>query len=288
MVMVHQPGPRRPRRRPGSTTTGSSPRPCRSWASCPTATRRRPAPGSPTSPTLARRDPREVRRPGRGPLRRLRPGRGLDRFVWVAGLAEPDAPSYFSAGATGFTSGRDVAPAVSLNMIEALRAAMTRLPTRFLGNQIRRFEELRGEHLRQDVTVVKEALASLGLCRREVRPPSRELPESERGGSRRHRRGVVQMSREKGAEAPRGAPEPSVVRHRRAAFLQPPGPHPPARGPSRGAPRQAGHRDPEHLVRHQPRHVHLRDRAQAVKRGAAGPGTFPLEFPVSTLSQTFQ
>ncbi|MGV9876855.1 hypothetical protein ACWDUG_29885, partial [Streptomyces cellulosae] len=27
---------------------------------------------------------------------------------------------------------------------------------------------------------VKEALASLGLCRREVRPPSRPLPESER------------------------------------------------------------------------------------------------------------
>ena len=36
---------------------------------------------------------------------------GLERFVWVAGLAEPYAPSYFSAGATGFTSGLvNVAP----------------------------------------------------------------------------------------------------------------------------------------------------------------------------------
>ncbi|KOG35665.1 dihydroxy-acid dehydratase [Streptomyces viridochromogenes] len=37
-----------------------------------------------------------------------------------------------------------------------------------------------------------------------------------------------------------------------------------------------------------PCHVHLRDRAQAVKRGVWQAGGFPLEFPVSTLSETFQ
>ncbi|MER6029213.1 L-arabinonate dehydratase [Streptomyces sp. NPDC001851] len=37
-----------------------------------------------------------------------------------------------------------------------------------------------------------------------------------------------------------------------------------------------------------PCHVHLRDRARAVKRGVWQAGGFPLEFPVSTLSQTFQ
>ncbi|MFF9091186.1 dihydrodipicolinate synthase family protein [Streptomyces sp. NPDC014991] len=106
---------------------------------------------------------------------------GLDRFVWVAGLAEPYAPSYFSAGATGFTSGLvNVAPAVSRNMLEALRcgdhpAAMK------VWEQIRRFEELRAAHGNaNNVTVVKEALAALGLCRRDVRPPSRPLPEDER------------------------------------------------------------------------------------------------------------
>ncbi|MEU0253357.1 dihydrodipicolinate synthase family protein [Streptomyces sp. NPDC006184] len=106
---------------------------------------------------------------------------GLDRFVWVAGLAEPYAPSYFSAGATGFTSGLvNVAPAVSRNMLEALRcgdypAAMK------IWEQIRRFEELRAAHGNaNNVTVVKEALAALGLCRRDVRPPSRPLPEDER------------------------------------------------------------------------------------------------------------
>ncbi|RII13966.1 L-arabonate dehydratase [Streptomyces sp. YIM 130001] len=37
-----------------------------------------------------------------------------------------------------------------------------------------------------------------------------------------------------------------------------------------------------------PCHQHLRDRAQAVKRGVWQAGGFPLEFPVSTLSETFQ
>ncbi|GLF98652.1 dihydroxy-acid dehydratase [Streptomyces yaizuensis] len=37
-----------------------------------------------------------------------------------------------------------------------------------------------------------------------------------------------------------------------------------------------------------PCHVHLRDRAQAVKRGIWQAGGFPLEFPVATLSETFQ
>ncbi|WP_339128610.1 dihydrodipicolinate synthase family protein [Streptomyces sp. f51] len=106
---------------------------------------------------------------------------GLDRFVWVAGLAEPYAPSYFSAGATGFTSGLvNVAPALSLDMIGALRrgdhpAAMK------VWERIRRFEELRAaDASANNVAVVKEALASLGLCRRDVRPPSAPLPESER------------------------------------------------------------------------------------------------------------
>ncbi|EST22335.1 dihydrodipicolinate synthase family protein [Streptomyces roseochromogenus] len=106
---------------------------------------------------------------------------GLDRFVWVAGLAEPYAPSYFSAGATGFTSGlANVAPAVSLNMAEALRSGDYPAAMK-VWEQIRRFEELRAAHgSANNVTVVKEALAALGLCRRDVRPPSRPLPEDER------------------------------------------------------------------------------------------------------------
>ncbi|MFF4753910.1 dihydrodipicolinate synthase family protein [Streptomyces sp. NPDC002514] len=106
---------------------------------------------------------------------------GLDRFVWVAGLAEIYAPSYFSAGATGFTSGLvNVAPALSRHMIEALRAGDHPAAMK-VWERIRRFEELRAANGSADnVGVVKEALASLGLCRRDVRPPSSGLPEDTR------------------------------------------------------------------------------------------------------------
>ncbi|WNI25465.1 dihydrodipicolinate synthase family protein [Streptomyces sp. ITFR-16] len=106
---------------------------------------------------------------------------GLERFVWVAGLAELYAPSYFSAGATGFTSGLvNVAPGVSLAMLEALRAGDHPAAMK-VWERIRRFEELRADGQSADnVTVVKEALASLGLCGRDVRPPSRVLPEDRR------------------------------------------------------------------------------------------------------------
>ncbi|MBO8200618.1 dihydrodipicolinate synthase family protein [Streptomyces smyrnaeus] len=106
---------------------------------------------------------------------------GLERFVWVAGLAEPYAPPYFAMGATGFTSGLvNVAPALSLTLLEALRCGDYRAAMKGW-EQIRRFEELRAAHgAANNVTVVKEALASLGLCRRDVRPPSKMLPEAER------------------------------------------------------------------------------------------------------------
>nr|WP_202501958.1 dihydrodipicolinate synthase family protein [Streptomyces sp. SID5785] len=104
---------------------------------------------------------------------------GLDRFVWIAGLAEPYAPSYFSAGATGFTSGLvNVAPGVSLAMLDALRAGDHPAAMK-VWEQIRRFEELRGaDASANNVSVVKEALASLGLCRRDVRPPSHVVPDA--------------------------------------------------------------------------------------------------------------
>ncbi|MFE3827598.1 dihydrodipicolinate synthase family protein [Streptomyces sp. NPDC059092] len=106
---------------------------------------------------------------------------GLERFVWVAGLAELYAPSYFAGGATGFTSGLvNVAPAVSLGMLEALRAGDYAGAMK-VWEQIRPFEDLRAAHQSADnVTVVKEALAALGLCRRDIRPPSRALPEERR------------------------------------------------------------------------------------------------------------
>lgn len=102
---------------------------------------------------------------------------GIDRFTWLAGLAELSAPGYWAVGATGFTSGlANVAPGVALAMLDALRggdfpAAMK------VWEAVRPFEELRAADSSADnVSVIKEALAQLGLAGRDVRPPSRTLP----------------------------------------------------------------------------------------------------------------
>ncbi|MGR6916811.1 dihydrodipicolinate synthase family protein [[Actinomadura] parvosata] len=106
---------------------------------------------------------------------------GLERFAWLCGLAEPYTPAYWAVGARGFTSGLvTAAPGLTLRMRDALRAGDQEAAME-VWELIRRFEELRGADASADnVAVVKEALAQLGLCRREVRPPSRALPAAVR------------------------------------------------------------------------------------------------------------
>ena len=106
---------------------------------------------------------------------------GPGRFSWVAGLAELSAPGYFALGATGFTSGLvNVAPEISLEFHRRL-AAGDYAGARDIWALMRPFEELRAADGSADnVSVVKEALAQLGLCRADVRPPSRALPRTVR------------------------------------------------------------------------------------------------------------
>ncbi|CCQ44202.1 dihydrodipicolinate synthetase family protein [Pseudarthrobacter siccitolerans] len=112
---------------------------------------------------------------------RIRDLAGADRFVWVAGLAEPYALSYAAHGAAGFTSGLvNVNPELSLALRDALRDGNYPLAGALLA-RISRFEEMRAEHRSaNNVSVVKEALAQLGLCDRAIRPPSREVNDSDR------------------------------------------------------------------------------------------------------------
>ena len=107
---------------------------------------------------------------------------GLSRFTWLAGLAELTAPGCWAYGARGFTSGlANVAPKISVGMLEALRSGDDAGALR-LWAECRHFEELRAADSSADnVSVVKEALAQLGLARRDVRPPSRLLPDDIRG-----------------------------------------------------------------------------------------------------------
>jgi 4-hydroxy-tetrahydrodipicolinate synthase len=102
---------------------------------------------------------------------------GIDRFTWLAGAAELTAPAYWACGAHAFTSGlANVSPGLALSMLEALRANDFGAAMK-VWESVRRFEELRGADSSADnVSVVKEAMAQLGLCRADVRPPSRLLP----------------------------------------------------------------------------------------------------------------
>jgi len=104
---------------------------------------------------------------------------GLDRFTWLAGAAELTAPAFWAVGARGFTSGlANVAPLLATGMLKALRAHDFGAAMK-VWEQVRRFEELRLANSSADnVAVVKEALAQLGLCRADVRPPSRALPDA--------------------------------------------------------------------------------------------------------------
>ncbi len=106
---------------------------------------------------------------------------GLDRFTWLAGLAEPYAPGYWAYGARGFTSGlANVSPSLALSLLGALRDG-DQAGIMDTWELIRPFEDLRAASASADnVSVVKEALAQIGLCGRDVRPPSRVLPKEAR------------------------------------------------------------------------------------------------------------
>jgi len=102
---------------------------------------------------------------------------GLDRFTWLAGLAELTAPACWASGARGFTSGlANVAPGLALSMLESLRGGDIAGAMK-AWEACRPFEELRAaDSSAGNVSVVKEALAQLGLCRPDVRPPGHRVP----------------------------------------------------------------------------------------------------------------
>jgi 4-hydroxy-tetrahydrodipicolinate synthase len=104
---------------------------------------------------------------------------GLGRLAWLAGAAELTAPAFWAVGARGFTSGlANVSPALALGMLDALRGNDFQEAMR-VWERARRFEELRlADGSADNVSVVKEALSQLGLCRADVRPPSRALPDT--------------------------------------------------------------------------------------------------------------
>ena len=106
---------------------------------------------------------------------------GAERLAWVCGIAESWAPFFWVGGARGFTSGLvNVQPKLSLDMLECLRAG-DYSGAMHIWSRLKPFEDLRSRlNNGNNVSVIKEAMAQLGLGRRAVRPPISELPEWER------------------------------------------------------------------------------------------------------------
>jgi 4-hydroxy-tetrahydrodipicolinate synthase len=105
----------------------------------------------------------------------------VHRLVWVCGLAETWAPFFWLAGARGFTSGlATIAPELSVRLLDHLRAG-EQAAAMALWSRLKPIEDLRARDGSADnVSVVKEALAQLGLCGRTVRAPSTELGAPDR------------------------------------------------------------------------------------------------------------
>jgi 4-hydroxy-tetrahydrodipicolinate synthase len=107
---------------------------------------------------------------------------GLDRLAWICGVAESWAPFFWPGGACGFTSGLvNLTTDFSLGMLAALEQG-NYAQAMSIWNTVRPFEELRARHNNgNNVSVVKEAMAQMGLCQATVRPPISELIQAEKG-----------------------------------------------------------------------------------------------------------
>jgi 4-hydroxy-tetrahydrodipicolinate synthase len=106
---------------------------------------------------------------------------GAERLAWVCGLAEGWTPFFWPGGAVGFTSGLvNVETGSPFEMLRALRAG-DYATAMAVWRRVKPFEDLRARRsAANNVPVVKEALAQLGVCGRTVRPPISEVPAAER------------------------------------------------------------------------------------------------------------
>lgn len=103
------------------------------------------------------------------------------RIAWICGTAEMWAPFFWAAGAVGFTSGMvNVDPTLSRAMLAALEQG-DRVETMRIWQLLRPFELMREQRgSANNISVVKEAMAQLGLDSGYVRPPIAPLSAQER------------------------------------------------------------------------------------------------------------
>ena len=103
------------------------------------------------------------------------------RIAWICGTAEMWAPFFWAAGAVGFTSGM---VNVDTTLSKAMLAAMEQgdqAETMRIWQLLRPFEVMREQRgSANNISVVKEAMAQLGLDGGHVRPPIAPLTMQER------------------------------------------------------------------------------------------------------------
>jgi len=123
------------------------------------------------------------------PLRLAEAIRRADpRIIWIGGLAETWAPSFYAVGSRGFTSGLiNVWPNHSIAIHTALETGNYREANALI-TIVKGFEELRAEEGNgTNVSIVKTALQFLGEDCGHVRPPGAwPLSERQSTGLRRH------------------------------------------------------------------------------------------------------
>jgi dihydrodipicolinate synthase/N-acetylneuraminate lyase len=102
-----------------------------------------------------------------------------DRLIWLCGVGDDWAPSYFAAGAEGFTSSvSNFDPELPLKLLELCRTGRLAEASRFVDRCIRPFFSLR---LRgYDVALTKAACDLAGLPGGRVRPPAPNLTAGDR------------------------------------------------------------------------------------------------------------
>ena len=102
-----------------------------------------------------------------------------DRLVWLCGIGDDWAPSYFAAGAEGFTSSvSNFDPRLALQLFELCRSGDARAAADFVDRSIRPFFSLR---LRgYDIALTKAAAELAGLPGGPVRPPAPRLTDEHR------------------------------------------------------------------------------------------------------------
>jgi 5-dehydro-4-deoxyglucarate dehydratase len=95
-----------------------------------------------------------------------------DRLAWIGGLGDDCASTYFAAGVQAYTSSiSNLAPKVSLAIAEAGMKRDFDALDKLMDKYVHPLYALRERERGYEVTVIKEAMARVGLCGAAVRPP---------------------------------------------------------------------------------------------------------------------